>query len=72
MVHFGPKNSTSLWLWIHSKNFYKILHNEKGQYLDESIDNDLLVYRIQLTVRLFLVVLHHTSFCISKVFIYSV
>ena len=26
--HFGPKNGTSLYIWIHSKDF---LHNERGQ-----------------------------------------
>ena len=30
MGRFGPKNCTSLELWIHWENFFKILHNERG------------------------------------------
>ena len=30
MGHVGPKNGTSLQLWIDSKNFFKILQNERG------------------------------------------
>lgn len=29
--HFGPKNGTSSWLWICSKNFFEILRNERDQ-----------------------------------------
>ena len=29
MGHFGPKNGTSSLLWIGSKNFLKILQNER-------------------------------------------
>ena len=34
--HFEPKNDASSLLWIRCKNFFLILHNEKGQYVDES------------------------------------
>ena len=30
MGHFGPENGTSSKLWIGSKNFFEILHNEIG------------------------------------------
>ena len=30
MGHFGHENGTSSQLWIGSKNFLKILHNERG------------------------------------------
>ena len=31
MGHFGPKNGMPSKLWIHSKDFFKILHNERDQ-----------------------------------------
>ena len=31
--HFGPKNGASSWLWIRSKDFFEILHNERCQEL---------------------------------------
>ena len=37
MSHFGPKNYVSLWLWIRSKEFLKILQSERGR--DESYMN---------------------------------
>ena len=41
MDHFGAKNGASSQLWIGCKNFMKILHNEKGQQVDESNNNGL-------------------------------
>ena len=41
MDHFGPKNGTSSQLWICYKNFFAILHKEKGQKVDESNNNAL-------------------------------
>ena len=41
MGHFGAKNGASSQLWIGCKNFMKILHNEKGQQVDESNNNGL-------------------------------
>ena len=31
MGHFRPKNGTCSLLWICSKDFFEILHNESGQ-----------------------------------------
>ena len=31
MSHFGHKNGESSQLWIHSKDFSEIQHNESGQ-----------------------------------------
>ena len=31
MGYFGHKNSTCSKPWIHSKDFFEILHNEKGE-----------------------------------------
>ena len=31
MGYFGHKNSTCSKLWIHSNDFFEILHNEKGE-----------------------------------------
>ena len=31
MDYFGHKNSTCSKPWIHSKDFFEILHNEKGE-----------------------------------------
>ena len=40
MSHVGPKNYVSLWLWIHSKEFLKILQSKRGREVDESYMND--------------------------------
>ena len=39
MGHFGPENGVSLYLWILSKEFFKILLNERGREVDESYIN---------------------------------
>ena len=39
MDNFGPKNDTSSQLCC--ENFFKILHKEKGQQVDESNNNGL-------------------------------
>ena len=39
MSHFGPKIYVSLWLWIRSKEFLKILQSERGREVDESYMN---------------------------------
>ena len=40
MSHFGPKNYVSLWLWVHSKEFLKILQSKRGREVDESYMNE--------------------------------
>ena len=41
MGHFGSKNGASSQLWINCKKFLSLLHNEKGQQVDESNNTDL-------------------------------
>ena len=36
MGHFGLENDASLGLWIHSKFFFEIFHNERGQEVHEN------------------------------------
>ena len=40
MGYFGLKNDASSELWLCCKNFFKILHNKRGQYVDENYIND--------------------------------
>ena len=46
MEHFGPKKGASSKLWIRCKNVLQILHNGKGQQVDESKNNGLYLKKI--------------------------
>ena len=46
MEHFGPKKGASSKLCIRCKNVLQILHNEKGQQVDESKNNGLYLKKI--------------------------
>ena len=39
MSHFGHENYLSLWLWIRSKEFLKILQSERSREVNESYMN---------------------------------
>ena len=39
MSHFGPENYVSLWLWIRSKEFLKILQSERSREVNETYMN---------------------------------
>ena len=41
MDHFGPKNGAFSQIWDNCKKCLEILHNEKGQQVDESNNNGL-------------------------------
>lgn len=42
MDHFGPKNNASLLIWINTKIFLDILHNENSQEVNKNYVRDLL------------------------------
>ena len=46
MEHFEPKKGASSKLWIRCKNVLQILHNGKGQQVDESKNNGLYLKKI--------------------------
>ena len=41
MGHFCCKNGASSQLWIHCETFFQILHNERGQQVDENDFNNI-------------------------------